>query len=224
MCARFTMASRPDELIEEFDAVLTPGAAEPSWNIAPTASAPIVREASDGVRRVEPARFGFIPHWAGDARIGVRMLNARSETAADKPAFRRAFAHYRCLVAADGFYEWRREGKRKVPFRFHLPGGAPFGLAGLWSVWDGPDGEPVRSFTILTCEAVGAVAALHDRMPVLVERARYAEWLRREAVPRERLEAILQAHRGRELVADEVSPRVNHVRNDDASLIEPVAS
>lgn len=220
MCARFTMSTAPDELIEEFEAVLVPGAELPqSYNIAPTASAPIVRESKEGERRIEPARFGYIPHWAKDVRVGVRMLNARSESAADKPAFRRAFRKHRCLVVADGFYEWRRQGKKKIPFRFHLPDGGPFGFAGLWSIWDSPEGETVVSFSILTRPAMGAVAKIHERMPIVLPRDAYGEWLSRE---REDPSALLEAHRGGALVSNEVSPRVNHVKNDDAGLLDPV--
>jgi putative SOS response-associated peptidase YedK len=223
MCARYTMATAPDALIEELEATLVDGAAvEASYNIAPTATAPIVTATAEGERRLEAARFGFIPHWADDARVGVRMLNARAETVADKPAYRRAFARFRCLVAADGFYEWRRRGKQKIPFRFRLPDGGPFAFAGLCSSWSSPEGDRVRSFTILTRQAVGAVADVHDRMPVVLPRDGYASWLAGERASREALEAVLEAHRGEALVGEEVSTRVNHVKNDDPSLIEPV--
>lgn len=224
MCARFTMSTAPDELIEEFEAVLAPGTElTASYNIAPTASAPIVRETKEGERVLETARFGYIPHWAKDARVGVRMLNARSESAQDKPAFRRAYRKYRCLVVADGFYEWRRQGKKKIPFRFHLEGGGPFGFAGLWSIWDDADGEAVKSFTILTRESMGAVSKIHERMPVVLPREAYAGWVSRSEEDPAAIEALLEAHRGEALVVDEVSTRVNYVQNDDPSLIEPVS-
>lgn len=222
MCARYTMSTTPDDLIEEFEAILVADSIPPSWNIAPTDEAPIVVESKEGERRIGMSRFGFIPHWADDPRIGVRMLNARVETAAEKPAFRRAFAKHRCLVVADGFYEWKRVGKKKIPFRFHLPEGGPFGLAGLWSIWNDPEGERVSSFTILTGEATGPVQALHDRMPLVLPRASYRAWLDRGRDDRQALESLLAAHRGDDLVADEVSTRVNDVRNDGPELIEPV--
>ncbi|MGE0786807.1 MAG: SOS response-associated peptidase [Sandaracinaceae bacterium] len=224
MCSRFTISTSPEALIEEFEATLVDPPIAPSWNVAPTDEAPVVIESREGERRLMHARFGFIPHWAKSAREGVKMLNARVETVGEKPAFARAFSKFRCVVAADGFYEWLREGKAKLPHRFHLPDGAPFGMAALWSVWDSPEGEKVRSFTILTREAVGAVRTIHDRMPIVLPRESYGAWLAREEFPRDVLEAMLEAHRGEELVGDRVSTAVNDVRNDDPSLIEPVSA
>ena len=122
MCARYTMATAPDELIEEFEATLVADALPARYNVTPTTEAPIVVASKEGERRLGLSRFGLIPHWAKDAKIGARLLNARSESAAEKPAFRDAFRKRRCLVIADGFYEWRREGKQKIPHHFHLEG------------------------------------------------------------------------------------------------------
>jgi putative SOS response-associated peptidase YedK len=223
MCARYTMTStNAEELGAEFDVSVMPPSLEPSFNIAPTEAAPIVITDKEGERLVVLARFGFVPHWADSVKIGTRFLNARSESIADKPAFRDAFARHRCLVAADGFYEWRREGKLKIPFHFHLRERNLLAFAGLWSVWRDPNGARVTSFTILTRDAEGAAAAIHDRMPVVLAKKDYAAWLDRSITEAEATLPILDRHRGAELVGTEVSRRVNDVKNDDESLLDPV--
>jgi putative SOS response-associated peptidase YedK len=223
MCARYTMATPPDELVEELEATLVAESIEPHYNIAPTMDAPIVVQTKDGERRLGLSRFGLVPHWAKDPKIGTRLLNARAETAADKPAFRDAFARRRCLVVADGFYEWRREGRLKVPFYFRVPERKPFGMAGLWSVWHDPQGNRLSSFTILTRDAEGEVAAIHDRMPIVLDPSAYAAWLDRDLRDPDAVREVLTHERGPALFGVEVSRRVNDVRNDDPSLIEPLA-
>ncbi|MCA9604519.1 MAG: SOS response-associated peptidase [Myxococcales bacterium] len=222
MCARYTMVTPADELIEEFEATLTAAELPAQYNIAPTDEAPIVVESREGERRLGLAKFGLIPHWAKSAREGVKMLNARVETVATTRAYRDAFARHRCLVAADGFYEWEKKDGQKLPHRFHL-GGRPFGFAGLWAVWKDAEGERVSSFTILTRPAVGAVEALHDRMPIVLPRDAYGLWLSRETSDPETLLRLLDTHIGAELRDTRVSTRVNSVKNDDPSLIEPLA-
>ena len=224
MCARYTMATAPEELVEEFEATPTTDAIAPSYNIAPTRDAPIVVQSRAGERRLGLARFGLVPHWARDPKIGPRLLNARAETAADKPVFRAAFARRRCLVVADGFYEWRREGGRKVPHLFRVPEGGAFALAGLWAVWRDPAGRRLSSFSILTRPAAGAVAAVHDRMPVVLARGAWAAWLDRRRDDPAEVRPLLERERGGELVGARVSTRVNDVRNDDPALVEPVAA
>jgi putative SOS response-associated peptidase YedK len=222
MCARYTMATSPDELIEEFEATLVADAIEPHWNIAPTQMAPIVIATKDGERRIGLSRFGLVPHWADDVKIGTRLLNARIETAADKAAFRDAFARHRCLVIADGFYEWQREGKVKTPHLFRLPDAGPFGLAGLWAIWNAPDGEKLSSFSILTRPAVGPVARIHDRMPIVLARDAYGAWLDRARTEADDVLAIAEQQRGDELHDLVVSRAVNDVKNDDPKLVDPV--
>ncbi len=223
MCARYTMVTPVDELIEEFEATLRVEDLPPQFNIAPTDEAPIVVETEGSERRLGLARFGLIPSWATSARQGVEMLNARVETVATRPAYRAAFRRRRCLVVADGFYEWKRDGRRKQPYRFHL-GGRPFGLAGLWSTWRDADQQKLSSFTILTRSAVGVTATIHDRMPIIVPRASYGPWLSRLAdTSIGDLHALLEGHLGEALERTRVSTRVNSVKNDDPALIEPVA-
>ncbi|MBX3272090.1 MAG: SOS response-associated peptidase [Sandaracinaceae bacterium] len=222
MCARYTMITPTEVLVEELEATLTVAALPPRYNIAPTDDAPIVVLSREGERRLGLARFGLIPHWAKSAREGVRMLNARVETVAEKPAFRDAFARRRCLVAADGFYEWETRGKEKLPHRFHLAG-RPFAFAGLWATWRDPDGVRVVSFAILTCPAVGAVAPIHDRMPIVLPHEAYAPWLATEGgLDADGLRALLAAHLGDYLEDTRVSTRVNQVKNDDPSLVVPL--
>lgn len=221
MCARYTMVTPADELIEEFEATLVGAPFSPQYNIAPTDLAPIVFQTKEGERRLGPARFGLIPHWAKQARDGVKMLNARVETVATRSAYRRAFQRHRCLVVADGFYEWERRGKEKLPHRYHL-GGGPFAFAGLWAIWNAPDGEKVSSFTILTRPAVGVVSTIHQRMPIIVPRTAYAPWLDRQVQAPDVVLSLLESHRGESLLDTRVSTRVNSVKNDDPTLIEPI--
>lgn len=222
MCARYTMATPPDVLTEEFEATLVVDRLAPSFNLAPTMDAPIVVQSRDGERRLGLARFGLVPHWAKDVKIGAQLLNARVETAAEKPAFRDAFLRRRCLVVADGFYEWRREGKRRIPHYFRLPDGEAFGMAGLWAVWHDPSGNRLSSFAVVTRRAEGAVATIHDRMPFILPKEAYGTWLDRHPRDAREVRKALAHDRGCELVGMQVSERVNQVRNDDPSLIEPL--
>lgn len=235
MCARYTMSTTLAALAAELGVALPPdpdadtrAALSPHFNIAPTQKAPIVVETKTGERRIGASRFGLVPHWAKDLKIGTRLLNARVETIAEKPAFRDALSRHRCLVVADGFFEWRREGKARIPFYFRLPGGRPFGMAGIWAVWHDPSrkpGEPderVSSFSIVTCDAVGATAAIHERMPVVLPPEEYGPWLDRARTDPSEVLPILEAHVGAQLEGYEVSRAVNKVQNDDPSLIVPL--
>lgn len=222
MCARYTMGKvATAELIAELDLDVVPPALEPRYNIAPTEEAPIVIQSREGERHLGLARFGLVPHWAKDVKQGVKMLNARLETVAEKPAFRDAFARHRCLVVADGFYEWKTDGKLKTPSWFHLPDRHVFAFAGLWAVWRNAEGERITSFSILTREAEGVVRELHDRMPVILRPEAYAGWLDRALTDPSEVRRLLLEDRGAELVGHVVSRRVNKVDADDPTLIEP---
>ena len=219
MCGRFSLGVDTDRLIAEFgiDTVATPHV--PRYNIAPTQPVPAVVRADDGLR-LGALRWGLVPYWADDPGIGGRMINARSETVDRKPAFQEPFRHRRCWVLADGFYEWRDDGGRKVPIHFRLPDGRPFAFAGLWDRWRRDDDELV-SCTILTTEPSDDVRPVHDRMPVILPARDRARWLDPDAGPAD-LRALLRPYPD-PMEARQVSTRVNRPENDDPSLLEPVS-
>ena len=216
MCGRYSLTTAPEALRRLFNFTNLPNLA-PRYNIAPTQLAPVVRGA-DGGRELVMLRWGLVPSWAKDISIGNKMINARAETVAEKPAFRGAFRHRRCLVPTDGFYEWRTEDGRKQPFRIGMKTGDAFALAGLWERWTSPENESVETFAILTTEANGKLHPIHHRMPVIVPPEGYAGWLDADA------DAVIPAPADPEPMAFyRVGPRVNNVRNDDADCIVPLA-
>jgi putative SOS response-associated peptidase YedK len=221
MCGRFLLISRPKELADLFQAVGVP-ALEPRYNIAPTQPVAIVRFDADRQRReFAVVRWGLIPHWAQNASIGNRLINARSETAAEKPAFRYAFRERRCLIPADGFYQWQKQGskKSKQPFLVRRRDGRPFALAGLWEVWHNPDQQAAESCTILTTDGNEAVRPLH-RMPAILQPKDYDLWLDSQVQEPERVQSLLRPYRNEGLELFPVSCRVNNPRNDDARCLD----
>ncbi len=217
MCGRFTLTTGISELQGRFGFVMDGAAPEPRYNIAPTQ--PVLAVVNDGVRRGEMMRWGLVPPWAKDLRIGSRMINAVSETAADKPAFRNAFQRRRCLVLADGFFEWRREGKQRTPLYFFQKSGQPMAFAGLWESWQPPGGEPVRSCAILTTAANEFMAPVHHRMPVILSAETEPLWLDPLTESPDILEPLLVPAPPEFLEAREVSPMVNNVRNEGPGCI-----
>jgi putative SOS response-associated peptidase YedK len=221
MCGRYTLTSSPETVAALFDLDVVPDYL-PRYNVCPTQDAPVVRVLEPGAgRRLDLVRWGLVPFWADDPSIGNRMINARAETAADKPAFRDAFRRRRCLVVSDGFYEWRKEAGGKQPYWIHRPDGQPFAYAGLWSRWD-KRGEPLDTFTILTREAHPAVASIHDRMPVVLERGAWAPWLDPSLGEKEALRDLLRRSTGAGLAMRRVSRRVNSPANDVPEVLEEV--
>ncbi len=217
MCGRYVLVS-PGEVIAEHFGLNEVPVYPPRYNIAPTMDALVVRETPAGEKEAVMLRWGLIPAWAKEPRIGGRMFNARAEGLPDKPAFRAAFRRRRCLVPADGFYEWRpAAGGGKQPYFVRLVSGAPLALAGLWEEWRGPQGDTIATFTIVTTAANEALRALHDRMPVLVAPADRDEWL---SSPNP--SALLGPWAGEPLETRPVSARVNSVQNDAPDLIERV--
>jgi putative SOS response-associated peptidase YedK len=198
----------------------------PTWNLAPTDPIPIVRrDRDDGLRRLDVVRWGLIPYWAKDIKIGYSTFNARCEDVDGKPAFREAFQRRRCLVPLDNFYEWQKLGpKEKQPYAVALKGGRLMAMAGLWETWRSPAGETVRSATIITCPSNELVAELHDRMPVILPPAAWPAWLGEEDEGRpETLKALLVPYRADDMEMWPVNRRVGNVRNNDPSLSEPIA-
>ena len=220
MCGRYALNATPRTIAELFDLETTPNL-PPRYNIAPTQEAPVVRLSREGRRTLAPMRWGLVPFWAKDVSIGAKMINARAETVAELPAFREAFAARRCLVPADGFYEWKKDGKARRPFRIGLRDWGPFAFAGLWERWRPADGEFVRSFTIIVTAANAAIGPIHDRMPVILDPADHAAWLD-PAASAEDLGALLRPCPAERLALYEVSDRVNRHVNDDAACIEPL--
>jgi len=223
MCGRYTLTCAPDELREEFGIAEVPAALGPRYNLAPRQDAAVIAPSRTGELRLRLLNWGLVPWWADDPRIGGRAINARAETVATRPAFRDAFRERRCLIPADGFYEWLRpEGSRSgQPYRFRRADGRPLAFAGLWERWRSADNEVLDSFTILTRPATGVVAPIHDRMPVILRGADRDVWLD-PATPPERLQALLAAESAEPLVADAVSTLVNSPANDTPECVLPL--
>jgi putative SOS response-associated peptidase YedK len=212
MCGRFTQAAPGEVIARVFELPETPELA-PRFNIAPTQDVAAVRIA-DGGRRVAMLHWGLIPSWAKERGMGARLINARAETLAEKPAFRSALRARRCLIVADGFYEWQKAGGRKQPFFIGFRDARPFGFAGLWERWRGGGDEAVESCTIVTTEANELLAPIHDRMPVIVEPDRFAEWLDPSVTEPARVADLLRPHDPAEMQAYPVSLLVNNPAND----------
>ncbi len=192
------------------------------YNVAPTQQVAVVRtQPGTGEREAVRLRWGLIPSWSKDVKIGQKMINARGETAATKPAFRAAFKHRRCIIPASGFFEWEQIGKRKQPHYIHREEDLPLSLAGLWEHWAPEDHEPLDTFTILTTGANEFMGALHDRMPVVLEPEEVAVWLDPETPPA-RLQALLATRPWHGIRRDPVNPIVNSVKNDVPACIEPL--
>jgi len=217
VCGRYVLTSPSEAIAAHFRLADVP-AYPPRYNIAPTQTALVIRETPEGGREAVGLRWGLIPFWAKEPSIGSRLINARAEGLVDKPAFRAAFRRRRCLVPADGFFEWRAlAGRRKQPYYVRLASGEPFAMAGLWEQWRPPEGDPIATFTIVTTAANEALRALHDRMPVIVAPADYDEWL---SSPNP--SALLGPWAGAAFEVAPIGTRVNDVRNDDPGVLQPL--
>jgi putative SOS response-associated peptidase YedK len=195
----------------------------PRYNIAPTQPVPVIRQHQNEPRReLSLLRWGLIPSWAKDASVGAQMINARSETAATKPAFRDPLANRRCLVPADGFYEWQRKGKAKQPFCFEVNNGELFAFAGLWDRWKDPNGKWIKSCSILTTTANAVTSSVHDRMPVILEPDCYDLWLDPGMHDMRAVSDILKPYDARMMRCYPISTRINHFAHDDAECSAPV--
>jgi putative SOS response-associated peptidase YedK len=221
MCGRFTLATPGQTVAELFQLSAVPEL-KPRYNIAPTQPVAAVRAGQSGHELVM-LHWGLIPSWSKDVAIGARMINARGETVAEKPSFRAPFRSRRCLIIADGFYEWRRNGERKQPYFIAMRDRRPFAFAGLWDRWAPSGGEPVESCTIVTTSPNEVLAPIHDRMPVILPSESQAVWLDTAVRESERLQPLLQPFAASEMLAYPVSPRVNNPRNDDRDCIAPLA-
>jgi putative SOS response-associated peptidase YedK len=207
MCGRFEIHSPLEIILKIFAITGGDVAYVPSYNIAPTHDVLIALDT--GTRTLARSRWGFLPAWARDASEGARMINARAETVAGKPSFREAFARQRCLVLADGFYEWKREEKTRKPYLIRLKNGEPFAMAGLYNVWRSPEGREVLTNAIITTEADELVRPIHDRMPAILAPDAYGAWLDPENHDKAALLALLKPWPSDELERYAVSPTVN---------------
>jgi putative SOS response-associated peptidase YedK len=223
VCGRYTVAVDPQLLAERFHVAL-PEEVVPRFNVAPTDPVLAVTRRGDQ-RELLIARWGLVPHWATDAKAGARMINARAETLTERSAYRSLLAKGRCLILADGFYEWRLDPDgTKRPVRYTIDGGSPFGFAGLWTGRRDPEsGDWLRTCTIVTTTANELVAPVHDRMPVILPSAAEDAWLDRGVAVEEAL-ALLRPYPSAEMHAADASMLVNSVKNDDARLLDPLAS
>ena len=227
MCGRYALAGpRPGEWSElrvrtRFPALGESVVLRQRFNVAPTDEVACVTTSREGEPRGELLRWGLVPHWAKDPGLGAKLINARAETVAEKPAFRDAFSRRRCLVVADGFYEWERRGpKARHPFHITRSDGAPFAFAGLWATWHGPEDRLLRSCTIVTTAANDAVRPLHDRMPVILDAGAEAAWLD-PATPAPVLHELLASLAPEQTALREVSRAVNDARHDEPDCLDP---
>lgn len=224
MCGRFTQTATPEVIAAQFHVEGPMPLFKPSYNIAPTQRIITVRlNPETGKRECILLRWGLIPSWAKDTKIGNQCINAKAETVAEKPSFRAAFRKRRCLVIADGFYEWQRAGERKQPLWIGRKDRTLFAFAGLWEHWKPAEGEPLETCTIITTEPNGIMAPIHNRMPVVLAPASYDQWLDL-AAPVEPLKALLRPCPGEELQAYPVSPLVNNPLNNAPQLLEPISA
>jgi len=220
VCGRYTLKAPREAIAEAFDLADVPELL-PRYNIAPTQPVPVVRlDRASGEREIALLQWGLIPSWADDPAIGHRLINARAETVAEKTTFHTPFQKRRCLVVADGFYEWAEVNGAKQPHYFQLKDGSPFAFAGLWERWSKGE-KPIESCTLLTTEANDVVSLVHDRMPIILELKNYGGWLDPQRQRLEDVSAILRPFPAERMVAYPVGRWVNDPRHDDPRCVEP---
>ena len=223
MCGRYTQTATPEVIAEHFH-LDEPPLLKLRYNIAPSQHVATIRLNPDAAtRECIMLRWGLIPSWAKDPKIGNQCINAKAETVAEKPSFRSAFKKRRCLVIADGFYEWQFQGKQKQPMWIGLRDRRPFAFAGLWEYWSPKDGEPIESCTIITTEPNALMQSIHNRMPVILSPASYDQWLDPTVQHMEPLKALLRPYSSEEFMAYPVSTLVNNPRHDAPQCLEPVS-
>lgn len=216
MCGRFTLKTPAKQLLMAFGLAEMPGLT-PRYNIAPTQMIPVVRAGERG-RQMELMQWSLVPSWAKEPKLKAPLINARAETVAELPAFRSSFRQRRCLIPADGYYEWLGAKKQRQPYWVHLADERPFAMAGLWDLWRPATGDPLASCTIITTDANGEARTVHDRMPVILDPADYDEWLNPAEERPERLLTLLRPYEG-DLVVDRVNPLVNKADNESPECL-----
>lgn len=221
MCGRYTLRTPDDSLVERFKIDEYPSSILPSYNIAPTQEVAAVVE-EDEERKLELLRWGLIPSWAKDPEIGSRMINARGETVSETPSFRKAFKARRCLILADGFYEWQKIDNGKQPYHVRMKDASPFAFAGLWEISNG-DGDGIRTCAIITTEPNDLMSEIHHRMPVILHPDDYEMWLDPSFEEKGPLSALLKPYPDYAMETYPVSRRVNRPTNDEPGCVEPAA-
>jgi putative SOS response-associated peptidase YedK len=223
MCGRFRLSRRKQLVEEYFDCSSDESDWSPRYNIAPTQPIPVIRQnPKEPIRELSLMRWGLLPSWAKDSSSAARMINARSETAGTKPAFRDALKSRRCLIPADGFYEWVRTGKSKQPYCFEVNDGEMFAFAGIWDRWRESSGKTVESCSILTTIPNAVTSAVHNRMPVILDPDAYDLWLDPGMRDVSAVSELLKPYDARLMRCFPISTRINHVANDDAECSAPV--
>jgi len=223
MCGRYRLSRRKQIIEEYFDTSPWEDDWSPRYNIAPTQPVPVIRQhPKEPIRQISNMGWGLVPHWAQDASGAARAINARSETAATKPAFRDPFKFRRCLIPADGFYEWKKAGTSKQPFCFEVHDGELFAFAGLWDGWKDSTGHWVKTCSILTTTPNAVTSAVHDRMPVILDPGSYDLWLDPGMQNVAAISELLKPYDARLMRCYPVSTRINHVSNDNADCAQPV--
>jgi putative SOS response-associated peptidase YedK len=216
MCGRYTLITDIKKIAETFHVEPTL-ATMPRYNIAPTQD--VVAILKNGTAHLSTLRWGLIPAWAKDESIGSRMINARAETLAEKPSFKSLLRGKRCVIVADGFYEWKTEGKGKIPMYITLQDDQPFAFAGLWDLWKAPDGRQIQSCTIITTEPNELMASIHNRMPAILRPGAYEDWLNPQLRDEQVLTHWLQPYPAELMKARPVSKLVNNPKNDSAEIL-----
>jgi putative SOS response-associated peptidase YedK len=222
MCGRFVLMTLGRDLAQRFELAQEPPL-EARYNIAPTQAVAVIRpgESADSPRRLDVMRWGLVPFWSKDPLGGAPLINARAETAATKPAFRAAYRHRRCLIPADGFYEWKRESGKKQPYYLSMGDAKVFAFAGLWEHWENPEGSIIESCAILTTSANELVQSIHDRMPVILEPRNYQVWLDPKAKVGDNLQDLLKPYPGQDLAMRPIHPKMNKASYDAADCLAP---
>ncbi len=220
MCGRFVLNSPVPDIINEFHIDQTSFEYDPSYNVAPTQNIVIIKK--NGLKVLTNCKWGFVPSWAKDVAIGHKMINARSETVAEKPTFRKAFKNQRCLIVADGFYEWIKKGTVKTPVFIRLKSQKPFGFAGLYNLWTSPEGKEICTWTIITNQGNDIPRSLHHRMPVILPRDKHDLWLDPKNQDTEELLSFLKPYSSGEMELYEVSRKVNSPSYNASDNVEPV--
>jgi putative SOS response-associated peptidase YedK len=222
MCGRFKLEAKPGRIAEEFDLAEEPEVT-PRYNIAPTQPVlAVVQDRKEPVRHAREMRWGLVPSWATDLSIGNSLINARAESILEKPAFKEAFRKRRCLIPADGFYEWKRAGSTKQPYHFGRADGDVFAFAGVWDRWQSPEGKWIESCSILTTDANALLNEVHDRMPVIVPREQYALWLDPDVEESPDLKEVMRPFDSRQMKGYPVSKTVNSPNNETSACAEEI--